>query len=179
MLIEGRVVRAPPSPASQKTAMSPLYNKADCHHQSRAPGWAPGWHIRPNPTTPQRTSPTRGVVEPGFTGMESPGGSHHFFASLPPARSQMSIDTAEIMKSLHGLSLSNLFLSIFQHVFSFLSRYSCQCHRFLEAPQTSAHRGAYANPLSQRKSDRKPDQRRPELTRCYSHGWQLRFSCFI
>jgi hypothetical protein len=138
MLIEGRVVRAPPSPASQKTAMSPLYNKADCHHQSRAPGWAPGWHIRPNPTTPQRTSPTRGVVEPGFTGMESPGGSHHFFASLPPARSQMSIDTAEIMKSLHGLSLSNLFLSIFQHVFSFLSRYSC--HRFLEAPQTSAHR---------------------------------------
>ena len=112
VLMEGRVVRAPPSPA-----MSPLYNKADCHHQSRSPGWAPGWHIRPNPTTPQHTSATRGDVEPGFTGMESPGGSHHFFASLPPARSQMSIDTAEIMKSLQGLSLINLFISIFQHVY--------------------------------------------------------------
>jgi hypothetical protein len=96
----------------------------------RAPGWAPGWTLRGDwargvargrvsdhgdestfvsrslaheeskhdavaPVSPEKT--------PGFPGWASPGGSHHFFGTLPPARSQLVTDTCEAMRTVYGL----------------------------------------------------------------------------
>ena len=91
---------------------------------TRAPGWAPGWGLRGgsrrkvndhgdestfvsrSPTLQERrhaASPLGPAEQkPGFPGWASPGGSHHFFATLPPARSQLVTDSAEVMRPLQG-----------------------------------------------------------------------------
>jgi len=95
----------------------------------RAPGWAPGWTLRGDlargvargrvndhgdestfvsrslahdESRHDAVSPVSPEKTPGFPGWASPGGSHHFFGTLPPARSQLVTDTCEAMRPLQG-----------------------------------------------------------------------------
>jgi len=87
----------------------------------RAPGWAPGWTLRGDlargvargrvndhgdestfvsrslahdESRHDAVSPVSPEKTPGFPGWASPGGSHHFFGTLPPARSQLVTEIA-------------------------------------------------------------------------------------
>ena len=105
----------------------------------RSPGWAPGWtlpgdfargvargrvsdhgdestfvssSLAHNESKLDAVAPVSPEKTPGFPGWASPGGSHHFFATLPPARSQLVTDTCDAMRPLHGFKQRQKMLQV-------------------------------------------------------------------